>query len=253
MKDIWTPHPLTRTRRDDGAAYHREPSVEAEIRGLCALKPRMRQASLVRGGEGRVKEETLVWAIRECVREGDTETAWKLAELLTERVSGHISRQLGKWRLGAEDAEDCTRDLFARLFDALFDIEPSGEFWEVRFWVCLDRRLWNLVERRQGALDVQLREAEAPEGSESGETESLLARLTDPNPGPEALAERASALAVLTETERLAVYMKYVEGLPEESDDPERVTAARILGVTGRSVRNYLRRAEEKLKLWQQT
>ena len=79
MKDIWTPRPLTRTRKDDGAAYRREPSVEAEIEKLCALKPRMRQASLVRSGEGRVKEETLVWAIRECVREGDVETAWTLA------------------------------------------------------------------------------------------------------------------------------------------------------------------------------
>ena len=139
------------------------------------------------------------------------------------------------------------------LSDALFDTESGGEFWEVRFWVCLDRRLWNLVEKRQGALDVQLREAEAPSGIELGEAESLLARLTDPAPGPEALAERNSAMAILTETERLAVFLKYVEGLPEESDDPERVTAAKILGVTGRSVRNYLRRAEEKLIQWQQT
>ena len=110
---------------------------------------------------------------------------------------------------------------------------------------------WSSGDKR--ALDVQLREAEAPEGGESGETESLLARLTDPNPGPEALAERGAALSILTETERLAVYLKYVEGLPEESDDPERVTAAKILGVTGRSVRNYLRRAEEKLRKWRQT
>ena len=48
------------------------------------------------------------------------------------------------------------------------------------------------------------------------------------------------------------MYLCRVEGLPEESEDPERVTAAKILGVTGRSVRNYLRRAEAKLREWQQ-
>jgi len=50
--------------------------------------------------------------------------------------------------------------------------------------------------------------------------------------------------------ERQAVYLKYIEGLPEESDDPTRQTIAKILGVTGRSVRNYLRKAERKLQEW---
>ena len=43
---------------------------------------------------------------------------------------------------------------------------------------------------------------------------------------------------------------QYIEGLPEESEDPKRQTIAKILGVTGRSVRNYLRRAEQKLREW---
>ncbi|WP_309689560.1 sigma-70 family RNA polymerase sigma factor [Armatimonas sp.] len=250
--DRWVYRPLTRTRKDDGSLYHRERHAEEEIHRLCGLGQRTRKEVLLArhqaGAPDRLREETLVYALRECTTRGDDETAWQLAELLTERVSGHIARQLAKWRLPEADADDVTRDLFALLFDALFSREPSGEFWEVRFWVCLDRRLWNLVEKRQASLDVQLSESTESETLEGGE--SSLMRLAERHPGPEALAEYGEALTVLAEHERLAVYLKYIEGLPEESDDPERQSVAKILGVTGRTVRNYLRRAEQKLREW---
>ena len=250
--DRWTYRPLTRTRKDDSSPYHRERRAEEEIQRLCGLGQRARKEMLLArhpaGDPARLREETLVYALRECAARGDDEMAWGIAELLTERVSGHIARQLAKWRLPEEDADDVTRDLFALLFDVLFSREPSGEFWEVRFWVCLDRRLWNLVEKRQASLDSQLSEGSEPTESESGE--STLLRLPEVGPGPEALAEYGEALTVLAEHERLAVYLKYIEGLPEESDDPNRQSVARILGVTGRTVRNYLRRAEQKLREW---
>jgi DNA-directed RNA polymerase specialized sigma24 family protein len=250
--DRWVYRALTRTRKDDGSLYQRERRAEEEIHRLCGLGQRARRDVLLArhpaGDPARLREETLVYALRECAARGDDETAWGIAELLTERVSGHIARQLAKWRLPEEDADDVTRDLFALLFDALFSREASAEFWEVRFWVCLDRRLWNLVEKRQASLDSQLSEGSEPTESESGE--STLLRLPESGPGPEALAEYGEALTVLAEHERLAVYLKYIEGLPEESDDPNRQSVAKILGVTGRTVRNYLRRAEQKLREW---
>ena len=251
--DRWIYRPLTRTRKNEGSLYHRERHAEEEIHRLCELGQRARKELLLArhpaGSPNRLREETLVYALRECAARGDDETAWQLATLLTERVSGHIARQLAKWRLPQEDADDVTRDLFALLFDVLFSREAVGEFWEVRFWVCLDRRLWNLVERRQASLDAQLSESGEPAESEGG-GESSLMRLVEGSPGPEALAEYAEALTTLAEHERLAVYLKYIEGLPEESDDPERPSVAKILGVTGRTVRNYLRRAEQKLREW---
>ena len=250
--DRWVYRPLTRTRKDDGSLYHRERLTEEEIHRLCNLGQRARREALLArkpaGDPARLREETLVYALRECAIRGDEEMAWQLAELLTERVSGHIARQLAKWRLPQEDADDVTRDLFALVFDALFSQEATGEFWEVRFWVCLDRRLWNLIEKRQAGLDVQLTESAETETSEGGE--SSLLRIAESGPGPEALAEYGEALTALAEHERLAVYLKYIEGLPEESDDPERQSVAKILGVTGRTVRNYLRRAEQKLREW---
>ena len=250
--ETWAYRPLTRTRKDDGSLYQRERRTDEEIQQLCGARSRVRRERLLArqpaGDAARLREETLAYALRECAARGDDETAWGIAELITERVSGHITRQLAKWRLPQEDADDVTRDLFALLFEALFSREASAEFWEVRFWVCLDRRLWNLVEKRQASLDAQLSEGSEPQESESGE--SSLLRVADGGPSPEALAEYGEALTVLAEHERLAVYLKYIEGLPEESDDPNRQSVAKILGVTGRTVRNYLRRAEQKLREW---
>ena len=125
----------------------------------------------------------------------------------------------------------------------------GSEFWEVRFWVCLDRRLLNLIQKRQSVADNEHGPGDEPgAGNDDDGGDRVFARIADTAARPDRLAEHADALAVLTEAERTAVYLVYVEGLPEESDDPERLSAARVLGVTGRSVRNYLRRAKEKLK-----
>lgn len=251
----WRPRALTRTRRDDGALYRREETVEREILSLCRLPDRQRRDELTRDhhrvADRRWREETLVYALREYARCGDDEAAWQIAEILTERIGGHVARQIARWRLSPEDADDCVRDLYAVLFDALFDRSSSAEFWEVRFWVCVDRRLWNLVEKRQATTDAVA--DEFGETSEGDALESRLLRIADDSAGPEERAQRNAALALLADHERMAIYLKYVEGLVEESDDPERMTIARMLGVSGRSVRNYLRRAEAKLQEWVRT
>lgn len=250
--------PLTRTRRDDGSLYTRESDVETQVREISRLTERARRERLLappRAWEDadRLREETLVYFIRECAAHGDDDTAWHLAEMLVERVSAHVQRKLARWRLTPEDADDCVRDLFAALWDAVFDRSQTAEFWEVRFWVCLDRRLWNLIEKRQAVADTELSPGDqADDGAEERDADALFARMADTGPTPEAMAERSEALALLNENERLAVYLVYIEGLPEESEDPSKPSAAKVLGVTGRSVRNYLRRAKDKLMAWDQ-
>ena len=255
----WPVRPLTRTRRDSGVPYTREKSAQAQIAELCALTDRMRRARLVaaceRGGswtgENYLCEETLVYFVREYHARGDHQTAWLLTQTLSDRTAAHIVRKLARWRLSETEADDCARDLFEQMCSALRDTSAAAEFWEVRFWVCLDRRLWNLVEKRQATTDAEQRDADEPEtpGGETGE--SVLSRLADPGAGPQAQAEWGDALRVLDAKERDALYLVYIAGLPEESDDPDRQTAARIMGVTGRSVRNYLRRGKAKLEQWE--
>lgn len=254
LSDSWRVRPLVRVRKD-GTPYSREPEVEAQVRRLSSMGKRARREQLVPQSERRrreaAREETLVYFLREYARRGDTETAWEIADWLVQRVAGHVRRELARWRLTPDAADDCARDLFATLLAALFDDSPAGEFWEVRFWVCLDRRLWNLAEKRQQTLDSEWRRSDGSD-EDGDEGTDPLSRLPDPRPGPAALTEYKDALNLLTETERLALYLRHIEGWPEETADPNLPSIAGALGVTGRSVRNYLRRAEAKLRAWQQ-
>lgn len=248
MTEDTTIRPLTRARRD-GTPYTREPEVEAQVRALSGIGPRERQRRIGLADRTQnefLREETLVYLLREHDRQGDPDPAWQLAEILVGRVAGHVARKLARWRFRPEDIAECAQDLFGELRTALFDHGPAGEFWEVRFWVCLDRRLWNLAEKQQAMRDSELRLDERDEGGEDP-----LAQIADTAPGPEIRAEWREALTLLTENERLALYLRTVEGLPEESEDPDRPSIARVLGVTGRTVRNYLRRAEDKLRRWE--
>ena len=248
MTEQATIRPLTRARKD-GTPYTREPEVEAQVRVLSRLGPRERQRRIDLTDRTQIdflREETLVYLLRQHDRQGDREPAWQIAEILVGRVAGHVARKLARWRFRPDDVAECAQDLFGELRAALFDHGPAGEFWEVRFWVCLDRRLWNLAEKHQAMRDSELHLNERDEGGEDP-----LGQIADAAPGPEIRAEWREALGLLTENERVALYLRYREGLPEESEDPERPSVARALGVTGRTVRNYLRRAEEKLRRWE--
>ena len=256
MREIWPVRPLTRTRRDSGAAYVRESEVEAQVRQLSALPARLRRERLLSaaawGDSRRAREETLVYFLREYEGRGDSETAWQIAETLSNRVAAHIQRALRRWRLTPEDERDCTQDLYAALWTALFSRDTAGEFWEVRFWVCLDRRLWNLIEKRQATVDAEIRPGDQKNGGEEEtDLDRLLAQINDSDASPEAITLRRDALKTLNENERRALYLVYIAGLPEESEDPNRPSAAKSLGVTGRSIRNYLKRAKEKLISWE--
>lgn len=59
--------------------------------------------------------------------------------------------------------------------------------------------------------------------------------------------ERLRAIISLPSDERKAVILCRVLGYKEESEDPSVVTAAKLCGVTGRTIRNRLSRAEAKL------
>lgn len=252
----WPVRPLTRTRRSDGSPYHREPDVEAQIRELSGLPNRERLRRLLDTESGwedsqRAREETLVYFIRAYTTHGDDNSAWEIARLLERRTAGRIRRQLGRWRLSQDDIEDCERDLSIALYEALFDPSPTSEFWEARFWKCLDRRLWNLVEKRQAIIDSERSPGDQDADMEEDAADRLLVGQADSTAGPEEQALLQEARSILTKNELDAMYLVFTLGLPEESDDPERPSAARELGVTGRSIRNYLRRAREKLAKWQ--
>ncbi|MBC8137602.1 MAG: sigma-70 family RNA polymerase sigma factor [Fibrella sp.] len=245
--------PLTRARKDSGEAYTREGSVVAQITRLGGMTNAERQRALTVIYDGkdplRPKEETIVYFVREYDRRGDKNAAWRLLETLLSRIPGHVGRELAKWRLPESEQNECMEALVVEMYEAILSHEPRQEFWEVRFWVCLDRRIHAHAEKMQRVRDREVRPADdfgAEEDSAHG-AEGIFATLADTHASPEVIALRKDLQARLSETEWQAVFLKYIEKIPEESGDADKVTIAKILGVTGRSVRNYLRRAEKKL------
>ena len=250
----WMPlRPLTRARVDSGEPYTREPLVVRQVTHLCAVPDKERRAVLnapyIPGDPNRPKEETLVYFVREYDRRGDKNAAWELLETLVARIPGHARRELKKWRLPDAEQDECVETVAHDLYERVLSPDGRDEFWEVRFWVCLDRRIHACAEKLQRVRDREVRPADdVSDGDDAAHgLQGLFATLADTGASPETLAVRKDLQGRLSPFEWQAVFLKYIEKMPEESSDADRVTIARLLGVTGRTVRNYLRRAEKKL------
>lgn len=233
-------HPLQAEGR------YREPSVEAQIVRLiaCPSAEFWRQVRLSdHHAADFVAPEALVYLLRERFRNGDQETAWKLAELLIERNARFVYQLVACWKqLTPYQSEDCLRDIQTRMLHDLFDLGRGAEFWEVRFYVCLKRRAQNIIEkyRMMARTEVILDPLDDGEGHATDRLETIA--------GPETMtaevrAQLREALSLLTEQERTAFVLTHYEGWSQDQ-------IAQRLGVVDRTVRNLLTRAEGKLASW---
>ena len=223
----------------------REASVEAQIMRLLQCDAgtfwfRVRLAD--RAASDWVQEEALVGLLRIRNRQGDSDAAWHLAELLIERSAGFIERNLRPWRLTNAQAEDCIRDIQEQMLLDLFNDGRGAEFWEVRFWLCLKRRLLNFVQKYQKIADNEVAAFGGQDDEDNGE--NTLTRLADPRAvSPQQQAEIGEALALLTDKERAAFVLFYQHQWQQQQ-------IADRLQVTDRTVRALLKKAEARLAQW---
>jgi hypothetical protein len=152
-----------------------------------------------------IQEETLVYFLRQHHRRNEADTAWRLAEILIERSIKFIRRQVGVWKsLTQDNQEECIRDVMEQMILDLFNSEPNCEFWEIRFWLCLKRRLLNRAQkyRRQREFEVFPIEADNTDGEYDVERDGRFADMTALS--PQTRAEINQALALLKDNERIA-------------------------------------------------
>ncbi len=118
---------------------------------------------------------------------------------------------------------------------------PHNEFWECRFLTCFDRRVRSILRDfsssrpSDAALDDDIAET-LPDPQTVDWTDDIAARV---------LLDR------LPEPMRTAFYLKHYMGYKEESGHGP--TIASTLGVSGRTVRNYLKKAEHLLSEWRKS
>jgi DNA-directed RNA polymerase specialized sigma24 family protein len=228
--------------------FRHDPVVFAQFEECLKLSPSRlfrrieRPESLL-----KIREETLVMLARHYGRRSADAIAWKLIKLLCDRVSLRIGRAVRLWRLTPLESEEIVDDVIANLYDAILVSESRGKFWEIRFWVCFDRFLLSTIRsvRNRRSKTLVLNDDYHCSGTDAQESQKT--QWND----PAVRTVVAEGLAQLPENLRTAFILKHWSGFAEWSQDrQETKTIACVMGVSDRTIRNYLSRAETILNRW---
>ncbi len=243
--------PLTR-RRPNGQTLRRSADVEAQIVAASALAPAdlLERARLGSGEPGYLKEEALVFFIRALHRAGDANSVNGLAEVLIRRCARQIAREANT--LGAV-ATDAYGAVVQGLFQTILDPESDrGDFFQCRFWLALKRLIISTLRPYFASVRWEDRHLAEPPGDPDNEDEPLDISEWVPDTGvtPEGWALLEDALSGMPAPARAAFILHRAYGLPIESNDPTELTVSTYFGKTSRTIRNWLRGAEEHLRTW---
>lgn len=223
--------------------YRRLPAVESEIAAL----PEVTDPAFWTAVRSAAALETLVHALRRLKRSGDEAGVQQIAGLLIDRVKSLLARAAAaQIVVSVADREDIEQIAAGQMWRELLETGPSQEFWEVNFHhiiflACFDAA--NAI-RSQREHEQQFERGDDEEGEPFDEE----AEVADPDSAELNLVE-VEALAQLDGDVRRAVYLR-MHGFPERSRDPNKVTIAKILGVSDRTVRSHLAKARPVLRAW---
>ena len=250
----------------NGERYRRPPTIEATIDAALTqdLSTLQRRASVHnRSSPDFLPPEALVHLIREARRRDDTDTMNSLLRPLLARCARTLrSKVHGDELPNPEAIREEILSQFAELFaiDGTSEGADSLDFYEVRFNLAFRTLRIDEVRRETRRLSRHplIQDLASPQVSEEGEGEELsdediladlssLARSQPQQIKNIFLGGLVPAINALPLDERRAVILCHHLGLPVESDDPDRMTAAKACGVTGRTIRNRLASAKAKL------
>ncbi len=250
----------------DGHRYERAPTVEKAIetamgQDLATLKSR----AAVRDPKSPdyLPSECLLHLVRNARRGWNNDATSPpivdaLLPVLLKRCEAILNRHVS-------NTIDTAADLRQAILDSFVDIvvaegTPGGsdalDFYEVRFNLAFRALRITHVNKELARINAQvtlpshLDEKEMPEREMDDELLSRLSELAQPSASAEEILFRKrvfEAIAKLPSDERGALILVHYLGYDEESTDPSKETAATRCGVSGRTIRNRLKRAMEKL------
>lgn len=224
--------------------YTRRPEVEARVRDLLALRPAQREREVLmlcssitpgqRYPPGML--EVLVWAVRHGCRR--VSKAHDEAAARIYAVSGVFLRaKVRKFAYTTVEAERIVEETLTSLMQHLLSDDSTISFWECQFLRCLSYRFETISAKSQVRRNI----------SDAASIDDETSReVTDASIAVEDMAMLRTIMSELSDEERLVLYLKCVELLPEESADISVDTIASRVGKTGRTVRNILTRIRER-------
>jgi|GEM_PF-1508034 len=225
---------------------YREPEVQRQIEALrCCSRAEFRRRIAVRDHTqaGFVSEEALVYFVRERHLSSQSAEAGDLIELLEERCRKRVVRTLMDWpQLSSLQREDCYHDLISQMCLAVISLETKNEFWEVRFWHCLDWKLSNIAQKYHTIAQNEF----MPESRPNDEGKTYDYMNSAPAPVRLTTEERVlvqEALRLLNADQRTTFILFHYEQWTQEE-------IAKHTNVTDRTVRNRLESAGRRLASW---
>ena len=252
--------PLTH-RNLRGEVYERTAEVQEHIRAALALEPEpMLRRARIRGykAPGYLREECLVYLIREYLGRGARQVAKRLSEILHGRCAKHVNERLRA--LGSQHIDDAFNDVMKGMYERIYELENDrGDFFQVRFWIALRglvartfNRYVKRIEREKTKEQDSAKIGSIP-GTEGAENEwpDPLDAVRDPTAAVEDLAELKESLnAIKDHRHRVAFALRYFGRMKIESKEAEEPTISKHFDRTPRAIRGWIEQAEKDLNEW---
>jgi DNA-directed RNA polymerase specialized sigma24 family protein len=271
-----------RKRHLNGSLYQRRPKVEEELAELEKLTlPQVLACARAgaRNQDATVSSEALVYVLRHAVRTGRTQDAGVdgLVSILMERAERTLRRHISDAFDEFQRDEIC-REVMDGLVDDITDISDRGDYAEVNFndWLGHNRedacrkalRRASRTERLGDEVDdlgdhddaqpcVRDESTKLASSAPSPDAEAALAEAREKAPLPHRIEagefspEDQYRIAAAVKHAKLdpkvldAFLQHYYWGVPIDSKEPNKHTLTKHFGVSEKTVRNWLRRAEE--------
>jgi hypothetical protein len=241
--------PLTK-RKKNGEFYTRPPSVEANVDGaLREDAAGIRRWLFVTHANdvNYLKSECLVHLARELTRRGETELRNAVVMALLVRCDAILKSKIDAAQVpNADEQREQILQEFALLLagDGADENPDELDFFECKFNAAFRTfRIDNL--RRSKRADSHTR---LPTDASDTENEVRMNRDVPSCRGEQGDGlRRAELLDRFPPKIREAVILCHEMGYDIESEDPEKITAAKLCEVSGRTIRDRLKKAKEIL------
>ena len=224
---------------------YRTSEVEAQIRWILAMpfsEACLRVSEKDASGNPLIKEEALVYLLRDYNRRHCAREAGKIAQTLLDRSAHRIARwvQRGLPNASSVHCEQCLEEIQTQMWVALQSDSPGCEFWEVAFWMCLKRRAMNCLDQFRRIAFSEVHPVLASD--ETDQSTSVLDLMPDHSiEDVQARIEMQEAVNRLPADQRQALHLFYREQWSQQQ-------IAEQFGVADRTIRNWLTAAIRSLR-----
>ena len=224
--------------------YYRSEEVAAQLEWLSSLSPsEMIELAQERAGgaDYLIKEEAIVYLLRELNAKDEKRHVGRLLEILLKRIAPTLRRATQFIKNHSQThCEQCVEEISSQVIFSLLDSSSKQEFWEVKFWLCLKRSIINVVDRFRRVIDNEMHTGVYV--NDSGAEYNVIDLAPNyENEITQNRLEAEEALNLLPQRTLQAVRLLFEE-------DWTQVEVAAHFKVTDKTVRNWLTAAKKVLQ-----